>query len=132
MTATAPAASWRCAFRALRAWMSRELGPYRSIVSALVVYGVLRIVFAHVVGSGGFATPGSLDRGLAAFALVMLVMRITILVGVPLVVTYRLVHRLFALARRRDGRARPDEAPAAPVATPTAARSTQPTEPPWR
>jgi hypothetical protein len=54
------------------------------------------------VGSGGFSTPGSLDKGLAAFALVMLVMRITILAGVPLVVTYRLVQRLLALAGRRE------------------------------
>lgn len=98
--------------------MSRELRPYRSIVSALVVYGVVRLVFAHVVGSGGFATPGSLDKGLAAFALVVLVMRITILVGVPLVVTYRIVHRLFALGRDGDGGAHTDEPAEASIAAP--------------
>ena len=84
---------------ASRAWVSRELRPYLSIAAALVAYAILRVVFTHVVGTGGFATPGSLDHGLAAFALVMLVMRITVLVGVPLAVTYRLVHRLFRIGR---------------------------------
>jgi hypothetical protein len=84
----------------------------------LVAYGILRVVFAHVVGAGGFATPGSLDKGLAAFALVMLVMRITVLVGVPLVVTYRIVQRLFRIGRG-DGDARCDVAGSASPADST-------------
>jgi hypothetical protein len=52
---------------------ARELRPHLSIVYALVAYGILRVVFAHVVGTGGFATPSSLDKGPAAFAPMMLV-----------------------------------------------------------
>jgi hypothetical protein len=98
------------------AWIARELRPHLSIVYALVAYSVLRVVFVHVVGTGGFATPGSLDKGLAAFALVILVMRITVLVGVPLVVTYRIVQRLFRIGRGDPGGARTDDAVPAPPA----------------
>ena len=81
--------------RHARIW--RELKPFASLAPGLVAYGILRVVFSHVVGSSGFATPeGALNTGLAAFALVMLVMRITVLVLVPLIVTYRIVRRLFA------------------------------------
>jgi hypothetical protein len=81
------------------AWVAarRELMPFRSLAAALIAYAILRVVYAHVVGIQGFTTDdGSLDRGLAAFALVMLVLRITILVAVPLIVTYRVIERLLA------------------------------------
>jgi hypothetical protein len=90
---------WRT-WRASR--LGAALGPYLALVPGLVAYGVLRVVFAHVVGSQGFVTPsGSPNKALAAFALVMLVMRITVIVGVPLVVTYRLVVQLSARLRPR-------------------------------
>jgi hypothetical protein len=74
-------------------------------VPGLAAYGVLRVVFEHVVGTGGFATPGSLDQGLAAFAFVMVVLRLTVLVGVPMLVTYRLACRLSVyLSGRLSGR----------------------------
>jgi len=80
----------------------RELKPYASLVPGLVAYGILRVVFAHVVGSQGFVTPsGSPGKGLVAFALVMLVTRIAVLVIVPLVITYRIVRRLFEFGRGR-------------------------------
>lgn len=81
--------------RRTRIW--RELKAFMLPASGLLAYGILRVVFSHVVGSGGFATPeGVPDKGLAVFVLVMLVMRLAVLVLVPLIVTYRLVRRLFA------------------------------------
>jgi hypothetical protein len=81
--------SWRRS----RAW--RELKPFLSLVLPLVAYAVLRIVFARVVGTSGFLNPsGSISKGLAVFGFVVLVVRITVLVGVPLILTYRLVQRL--------------------------------------
>ena len=81
--------------RRTRIW--RELRPFLAPVLSVVGYGVLRAVFLHMIGSGGFATPeGVLDRGLAGFGLVVLVMRLAVLVLVPLIVTYRLVRRLLA------------------------------------
>jgi hypothetical protein len=54
-------------------------------------------------------------------------MRITVLVGVPLVVTYRIVRQLFALGRGRDGGTRsgsPIEPPSGSVdASPRADRA---------
>ena len=123
----------RRVWRATWAWITRELRPHLSIAYALVAYGILRVVFTHVVGTGGFATPGSLDKGLAVFALVMLVMRITILVGVPLVVTYRIVHRLFRIGRGAPDGARTGEPPEVSIAAPAAVASPNPSiEPPVR
>ena len=88
-------------------WSSirRELKPFWMLVLGVFVYGILCIVFSRVVGSGGLVTPSSsIDNGLAVFTLVMLVMRITVLVVVPLVVTYRVVRRLFTLVHRRKPR----------------------------
>jgi hypothetical protein len=98
---------WR---RLRRSVIWRELQPYASLVIGLVAYGILRVVFAHVMGSNGLVTPsGAPSKALAVFGLVMLVMRLTVLVVVPLVVTYRLVCRLFALGQRRGGGARTDD-----------------------
>lgn len=88
--------------RRSRAW--RELRPYVALVPVLVAYGILRVVFAHVVGSQGFVTPsGSPGKGLVTFALVMLVTRIAVLVIVPLVITYRIVRRLFERGSTQGG-----------------------------
>jgi len=82
--------------------IARELRPYAALAAGLLAYGILRVVFAHVAGSEGFATPaGLLDKRLAVFTLVMLVMRITVIVLVPLIVTYRIVRRLFELGEHR-------------------------------
>jgi len=105
---------WRRAYEVCRPWIVRELRPYLSLAPGLVAYGILRIVFAHVVGNQGFVTPsGSPDKGLVVFALVMLVTRTAVLVIVPLIVTYRIVRRLFELGQDRRDRTRTDDAPAA-------------------
>jgi len=109
--------------RRARIW--RELKPFASLVPGLVAYGILRVVFSHVVGSGGFATPeGVPSTGLAVFALVMLVMRLAVLVLVPLIVTYRIVRRLFALGDRSP--APPPSPPASLSASPPAALAPSP------
>jgi hypothetical protein len=91
-------------------WIRRELRPFWVLAAGLVVYGILRLVFAGVVGGGGLVTPsGSVDGGLALLGLVMLVMRFAVLAIVPLVVTYRVVWRLFALGRARRRGAGADE-----------------------
>ena len=88
-------------WRRSRIW--REARPFVMVALGVAAYGLLRVVFVHVVGSQGFVTPsGSPGMGLVAFAVVMLVMRITVLVAVPLIITYRVVQRLLGRERPRD------------------------------
>jgi hypothetical protein len=88
--------------RRSRIW--REVRPFVAPMVALAAYAILRELFARVLGSQGFVTPsGSPGSALVAFALFVLVMRITVLVAVPLIVTYRVVRRLLAPASRDRG-----------------------------
>ncbi|HEX4422615.1 MAG TPA: hypothetical protein VH165_32090 [Kofleriaceae bacterium] len=83
----------------------RVLRPVRSLLAWLAGYAVLRAVFFHVAGGQGLLTPSqAIDRRLVVLALVLLVMRITLLVAVPLVVTYQLVMRLVARRAASDHR----------------------------
>jgi hypothetical protein len=82
-------------WRRARARCWRELAASRTLISGLICYGVLRVIYAHIVGSHGLLTPsGGIDSGAAIFSIVMLVMRMAILVIVPFAVTYKLVRRL--------------------------------------
>jgi hypothetical protein len=90
--------------RRSRIW--REVKPFVAPMLPVVVYAILREVFAHVAGSQGLVTPsGSPGTGLVVLAVILLVMRITMLVVVPLIVTYRVVRRLVALVSGGDGAA---------------------------
>jgi hypothetical protein len=98
--------------RRSRIW--REVKPFVAPMLLVAVYAIVREVFAQVAGSQGFVTPsGSPGTGLVAFAVILLVMRITMLVAVPLIVTYRVIRRLVALVSSGgDGAATGDGASA--------------------
>lgn len=90
--------------RQTRAWLWRRARPWLPLAAGLVLYGMVRLVFVHAVGSQGLLTPGRpVDRGLAALAFAALVLRVAVLVAVPVVIAYRLAG---ALLRRVVARLR--------------------------
>lgn len=86
-----------------RGW--RAMRPWLGLIAGLAAYAALRAVLVHAIGSQGLVTPsGAPGKAVAALALALLVMRVTVLVAVPLIATYRVVRWLLARASGpRDG-----------------------------
>lgn len=80
----------------------RRLRPIRDVVICLAAYALLRTLALHLLGDAGVLTPKqSVEPWRLAAAFTLLVTRLTILIGVPLVLGYRLAaHSIPRLAAR--------------------------------
>ena len=93
-----------------RIW--RELKPFVGLVVIVALYIVVRLSFGAMSGSRGVLTPsGGVDSTLAILAFATFVLRLTVLVLVPFVATYRLVMRMLGIETATAERARPRRSP---------------------